>query len=97
MIHAQLEDATKLYIFWLFLFCLVTASAIFNHFFHQSSLLIVTSVLFFYVWIFLISKLDKICVLCDQSQSKFIYLRLLIPVIGTIISFYKVSEIVKRS
>ena len=94
-IERLFESTTYLFIGWLFAFSLVIASGIFYHFYHQSSLLIITGVLFFYTWVFLISKLDELASQINGRLSKFIYLGLLIPVIGTIFSYLKISHIVK--
>lgn len=97
---AELEDAlentTYLFMAWLFTFSLTMASVIFQHFYHQSSFLIISGVLFFYTWIFFISKLDELAQLVNKKLSKLVYLSLLIPVVGTIFCYGKVSADAKH-
>jgi hypothetical protein len=87
------KSATYLFMGWLFAFSLVIASGIFYHFYHQSSFLISTGVLFFYAWIFLISKLDELASKINKRLSKFVFLGLLIPVLGTIFTYLKISDL----
>jgi hypothetical protein len=94
-IERLFESTTYLFIGWLFALSLVLASGIFYHFYHQSSFLIIAGVLFFYTWIFLISKLDELASQINSRFSKFVYLGLLIPVIGTIFSYLKISKVIK--
>ncbi len=94
-IQQLFENATYLFMGWLFAFSLVIASGIFYHFYHQSSFLIGTGVLFFYAWIFLISKLDELASKINHKLSKIVYFGLLIPVIGTIFSYLKISNSIK--
>ena len=94
-IQQLFESATYLFMGWLFAFSLVIASGIFYHFYHQSSFLIGTGVLFFYAWIFLISKLDELASKINHKLSKIVYFGLLIPVIGTIFSYIKISNSIK--
>ena len=88
-------STTYLFMGWLFSLSLMLASVIFYHFYHQSSLLIVTGVLFFYVWIFLISKLDELASQINNRLSKLVYFGLLLPVIGTVLSYLKISKLIK--
>ena len=94
-IQELFESATYLFMGWLFAFSLVIASGIFYHFYHQTSFLIGTGVLFFYAWIFLISKLDELASKINHKLSKIVYFGLLIPVIGTIFSYLKISNLIK--
>lgn len=94
-IQQLFENATYLFMGWLFAFSLVIASGIYYHFYHQSSFLISTGVLFFYAWIFLISKLDELASKINHKLSKIVYFGLLIPVLGTIFSYLKISNSIK--
>jgi len=93
-INQAFVSTTNLYMLWFFTFSLVIASGIFYHFYHQSSPLIATGVIFFYCWIFLISKLDALANLLHKKSSVLVYAGLLLPVLGTIISYNKISSLV---
>lgn len=96
-IKALFESTTNLFLLWLLEFSFFVVSGIFYKLYHLSSLIIITGVLFFYTWIFLTSKLDELAGQFDRKQSLYVYLRLLIPVVGTIISYYKVSKLAKTA
>ena len=90
------ESTTNLFTMWLSVFLLTIASGIYYHFYHHSSPLIITGVIFFYTWIFLTSKMDELSLKVDSQISKLVYLGLLVPVLGTIFCYFRLSNAVKK-
>lgn len=67
------------------------ATALIYYFYHSITPIIIGTVSFAYIWIFLIAKIDEIAIAIQYRPKQIAYLSLLIPIIGTIICYHKID------
>ena len=73
------------------------ATALIYYVYQSITPVIIGTVGFAYIWIFLIAKLDELAIAVRYQHKQIAYLSLLIPIIGTIICYQKIESAARLS
>lgn len=96
-VSALLKETRDLFLIWYCCITFIFASALIDFFYHKTTPIIIASVCFVYVWIFLIAKMDQLAIAIRHTPKQIAYLSLLLPIIGTIICYQKIDRAARSS
>lgn len=96
-VRTLLKDTHHLFLIWCCSISFMGATAMIYFFYQSMTPIIIGGVGFFYVWIFLIAKLDELAIAIRHAPKQIAYLSLFIPVIGTIICYQKIDSAARTS
>jgi hypothetical protein len=91
-LKALLKETSNLFLIWCCCISFMGATALIYYFYHSVTPIIIGSVAFVYVWIFLIAKLDELAIAIRHTPKQIAYLSLFIPIIGTIFCYQKIDN-----
>ncbi len=90
-VQALLKETNHLFLIWSCCISFMGASAINYFVYHNAALPIIAACGLAYVWLFLTARLDELARSLNKNPG-FVYASLLFPLIGTILSFYHLSQ-----
>ena len=96
-LKALLKETNNLFFIWCCCISFMGATALIYYFYHSITPIIIGSVGFAYVWIFLIAKLDELAIAIRHTPKQIAYLSLLIPIVGTIFCYQKIDSAARLS
>ena len=86
------KETHQLFIVWLLAFLTCIASIVSLRFHEPISIPIVAVTIFVYTWVFLLAQMERLAIQVQYDLARLVYLSLLIPVIGTIYTFFRISQ-----
>ena len=94
-LKALLKETNHLFLIWCCCISFMGATALIYYVYQSITPVIIGTVGFAYIWIFLIAKLDELAIAVRYQHKQIAYLSLLIPVIGTIICYQKLDGLAR--
>lgn len=93
----SLKEANNLFLIWCCCISFLGASGLIYVAYQSVSAIIISTVALIYVWIFLTSKLDDLAIQLQYRPKQIAFFSLLIPFIGTIFCYQKLSSLVSQT
>lgn len=91
------EETYQLFIVWLFSFALAIICVVSLRFHGLITIPIMAITVFIYIWVLVLAQMDKLACQTNQRLARLVYASLFIPVIGTIYTFFRISQITKNN
>jgi hypothetical protein len=92
-LNTLVKETTHLFLIWCCSISLLGAAALINYFYHSISPIIIATVGFVYAQIFFTAKLDELSTATKYSPQPIAFFSLLLPVLGTILCYQRLSNL----
>ena len=92
-LNTLLKETTQVFLIWCCCISLLGAAALINYFYHSISPIIIATVAFVYAQIFFTAKLDELSAATKHSPQPIAFISLLLPIIGTIICYQRLTHL----
>jgi hypothetical protein len=92
-LNTLVKETSQVFLIWCCSISLLGAAGLINYFYHSIVPIIIATVAFVYAQIFLTAKLDELSTATKYSPQPIAFISLLLPVIGTILCYQRLTQI----